>query len=689
MVAAQETTLQKLLQGAWQYQVPLYQRTYSWGSGQLARLWDDLVKVAEDRTDQPEANHFIGSLVLAPSPTNGPGGVQQYLVIDGQQRLTTLSLLLCAIRDHRAETEDPEHRERIDQMYLVNKWEKPNLRAKMVPTQADRDSYNACLHSTPAAGGQDPVGNAYRFFRARMVAAGDEYSDLNAEQIEGAVTSGLALVSVTAQAGDNAHRIFESLNNTGLRLTQADLLRNYVFMRMPKNGEQVYESLWKPLQDALTPAEIEQLFWLDLVRKDSRVKQTDTYAGQQLRLDRLSEDEMEVEVGRWARLGGLLRTILDPSLEADPGVQLRLRRINQWGTSTTRPLALHLLDLRDEGVVTSETVARALHFVESFLIRRLLIGRATAGINRILLSIVTEMNRDLPVDQAVHEYLSTGRKHYASDQELRENLAAVPFYLHGRAHQRSLVLRWIEESYGSKEPVDTTSLTIEHVLPQTKTGEWLAEIARSVNEEEDPAQTYQALVHTIGNLTLTGYNSKLSNAPFATKRELLTTSGLSMNQEIASHQHWGRTEITARSLAIASIVESVWPGPTTSLTPSEDEDASRWTLMNEALARIPAGRWTTYGDLAALIGSFPLAVGGRLGSVKAPNPHRVLRSNRKVAPDFTWLDPMKSDSPRALLEAEGVTFDGNGRASKEQRIDTEGLAALVADVLPPETAETS
>lgn len=121
MVIAKETTLQELLEGSKQYRVPLYQRTYSWGDAQLKRLWDDVAKLTDDRRQDPASTHFIGSVVLAPSPGIGPVGVQEYLVVDGQQRLTTLTLLLCAIRDHRAATENPEHRQRIDDLYLTNK----------------------------------------------------------------------------------------------------------------------------------------------------------------------------------------------------------------------------------------------------------------------------------------------------------------------------------------------------------------------------------------------------------------------------------------------------------------------------------------------------------------------------------------------------------------------------------------
>jgi hypothetical protein len=205
------------------------------------------------------------------------------------------------------------------------------------------------------------VGSAYRFFQAQLVAADDPDDLSDITRIEDAVMSGLALVSVAAQQGDNAHRIFESLNNTGLQLTQGDLLRNYLFMRLPTRGEAAYQSLWMPLQSQLGSADLELLFWLDLVQRDPRVKQTDTYAAQQARLDRLTtEAEVEAELARFARLGRLLQAILHPTDEPDPLVRRRLERLNAWGTTTVYPLLLHLLDRRDQGSATSEQIAAAM-----------------------------------------------------------------------------------------------------------------------------------------------------------------------------------------------------------------------------------------------------------------------------------------------------------------------------------------
>jgi alkylated DNA nucleotide flippase Atl1 len=670
------------LEGSKQYQVPLYQRTYSWTNDQLQRLWDDITQLAGDRIVDPGLTHFIGSLVLAPSPNNGPAGVQEFLVIDGQQRLTTMSILLCALRDYRAGKESPEHRERIDQQYLINKWKPETQRLKLVPTQADRPAYLACLTGTAQKGGADRIGAAYRFFSAQLAGADDPDDPTDIERIENAVISGLALVSVTAQRGDNAHRIFESLNNTGLRLTQADLLRNYLFMRLPTRGEAVYESLWLPLQHALSSDELELLFWLDLVHHDPRIKQGDTYANQQRRLDRMrTEAEIESEVARFGRLGELLRTILDPTRESDPAVRQRLHRLGAWGTTTVYPLLLHLLDRRDRGLAESAQLASAMLYVESYFVRRLLIGRATASINRVLLSVVTEMDADLPVDQAVRRYLSTGRKYYARDSDIRAAVRSIPYYLNGRPRQRALVLRWLEESYGSKEPVDLTSLTIEHVLPQTPTREWRDMLSADLTAGEEVGQVHEALVHTLGNLTLTGYNSKLSNSSFVVKRTQLAASGVRMNQEIAQQERWSRPQIHARADALAHRVIAEWPGPTPD---AKSPSGTTWNVMNQALAELPAGSWTTYGDLAALIGTHPVAVGQRLATTQAPNAHRVLQSDGKVSPNFTWLDQERSDDPRDLLKAEGVRFDNHGRAEEVQHIATDELALLInADVPGP------
>lgn len=677
MVVARETTLQELLEGSKQYQIPLYQRTYSWSEKQLVRLWADIVQLAIDRQDDDRATHFIGSLVLAPSPSNGPTGVAEYLVIDGQQRLTTLSLLLCALRNHRRDHEDPLHFERISEQYLVNKWEKGDQKLKLLPTQTDRESFRACVEATPAAGGPDGVGASYRFFKSRLAGIDEEDEAVTLQQIEDAVISGLSVVCVTTQLGDNTHRIFESLNNTGLRLTQGDLIRNYLFMRLPTQSDSVYHSVWLPLQNMLSPDELELLFWLDLVQRDPTIKQSDTYARQQARLDRLhTEDQIKAEIERFAHLGNLWRTILSPETETDAEVSLRLHRLNEWGTTTVFPLLLHLMERRSRGESTSEQIARAMLHLESFLVRRLLVGRATMNINRILLGSVGEVRGKADVDGELSQYLSSGRKYFASDTEVADAVQVIPFYQTGRAKQRKLVLQWLEESYGSREPVEPAGLTIEHVLPQRPVLEWEEELAPDLHDGETFGEVHQALSHTLGNLTLTGYNATLSNSSFSKKRELLVASGLRMNQEIASADRWGRAAILERSAQLAERIARIWPGPV-------GADASEgfhplWERLSTVITRLPAGSWTTYGDLASLVGSHVIPVGRHIASRQIENTHRVLEADGSVSSKFIPR-PSDRDEVRRTLEAEGVRLDENGLADPAQRVDATALAQYVAD----------
>ena len=290
-------------------------------------------------------------------------------------------------------------------------------------------------------------------------------------------------------------------------------------------------------------------------------------------------------------------------------------------------------------------------YLESFFVRRLIIGRATANINRILLAVVTEMDPAAPADEAVRAYLSTGRKYYATDAEIRAATPAIPFYLNGRPRQRALVMQWLEESYGSKEPVEFGTLTIEHVLPQTPTPEWRAMLSEDLDEPDETfEQVHAALGHTLGNLTLTGYNSAMSNSPFAVKRQQLDKSGLVMNQEIAACERWGRPEIQERAAQLADRIASAWPPP---LATAPAGTGVAWDVMAKALAEIPAGSWTTYGDLAALIGSHPVAVGIRLANYPVHNAHRVLQADGTTLPLLSLARPGPHRRPKRSAPRRG------------------------------------
>ncbi len=684
MVRAAESTLAEALAGERQYQIPLFQRAYSWGKAEIDQLWDDVVELGRTQREEPGATHFIGSLVVAQSPDSKAVGLSKLLVVDGQQRLTALTLLLAALRDHLLAAGETEQADGIHAKYLVNVHTKDRP-TKVLPTRADRESYLAVIKHAATAGGTDRVGEAYNRFRALIATVDDQDDAEDLETIEHAAAYGLAVVVVEAQHGDNAHRIFESLNNRGLQLNQADLLKNYLFMRLGRRADEMYDTVWSALERTLDAGELELLFWLDLVQRDERAKQSETYAGQQRRLDKLPLDQIEAEIRRIAGLGELLATILRPERESDPDIGLHLGRLGAWGTTTAYPVVLQLLQRRAAGTATGAEVARALTCLESFFIRRILIGRATTGINRAMLQAIPAIADAPAVDVALRDHLSRGRKYFATDAQLRDVVRTVPFYWQGRSQQRKLVLQWLEEAFAGLEAKDTGPLTIEHVLPQTLSPAARVEFARSLPDGADVDQEHDRLIHTLGNLTLTAFNPGLSNKPFSAKREAFEASGLRMNHDIAKSDVWGPEQIDARGTLLAERVISLWPGPNEALTgqPSRDGSLLR-DIVTSVVAQIPAGRWTSYGELAVAVGSYPQPVANVLANNPIPGAWRVLQTEGTVSPGFSWRNsPGRTDDPRDVLAAEGLRFE-EGRASQDQFLAAAELANLAGLEVDPE-----
>lgn len=675
---AQETTLQQLIQGEKQFIVPLYQRPYSWQAPQLEQLWDDIVVQAEALAEGIRTTgHFIGSVVLAPDP-DMTATMNRWVVVDGQQRLTTLLLLLCALRDHLA-VDDPAERERFDELYLTNKWKSGTDRLRLLPTQADRDAFAACINAAPDAGSGDGVGMAYRFFRRMLVEADDPADPHDIPRVEAAVRDRLAIVEITADKDDNVYRIFESLNNTGLRLSQADLVRNFLFMSLPTRGEEVYNNLWLPMQESLPADALELLMYLDLVlRGDERVRREDLYRGHQESIKSLGSEDAVVEyVELLARRAGYLRGVLDLEPEQDQTLRASLARIRHWGTQTMYPAVVALLERRDNGAATTEEVASSLVLFESFLVRRMLNAVHTANLNRIFQSLTPEILASDDVVPAIHRFLSRPRFYWPTDDELREAVRAKPFYWTGRQAQRLFVLRRLEESFPSNEraDLDSNKITIEHVLPQSMPQEWLDAVAEEVPDDEDPTEVARLLLHTLGNLTLTGYNPELSNDPFAIKRELLAESKLELNRSIAEKDRWGPTEILERADDLADRAAEIWPGPDVSVR--EQALGRDWQLLHEGLAALPAGSWTTYSDLAELVGSHPMPVGVHIASTPhILNGHRAMSMDGRISTHFRWSDPEDERDPVEVLAQEGVRFI-DGRADPAQRITAPEIAILI------------
>ena len=295
---------------------------------------------------------------------------------------------------------------------------------------------------------------------------------------------------------------------------------------------------------------------------------------------------------------------------------------------------MYLYELREDGALDADEMAEVLLNLESFLIRRLLVGVSTKNLNRIFIQLVGQLRQQGgPVLESVRYYLSTERKFWATDEEVRAAAMQRPFYYYGRAEQRRIVLERLEESYGHREQAELSQLqlSVEHILPQTMSTEWISELAAT---GEDPEQLHRELVHTLGNLTLTAYNSELSNKPFERKQQIYGDSHLSLNNALVERQGWARGEIEARAAELAGRAIEIWPAPVAGA--SDKPDGFDWTRMHAAIATIPDGRWTAYADLAALAGTAAQAVGMHIATRRVPpegipGPHRGRESQRRVS----------------------------------------------------------
>jgi uncharacterized protein with ParB-like and HNH nuclease domain len=275
-MTAKETKLQDIIQGDKQFIVPLFQRTYTWDTKQWETLWNDINELYDlPEEDEKQKTHFMGSIVNF--PTNSvPEGVVKYLLIDGQQRLTTVIISLIAIRDLAKLSENEDDiilSKELHQKFITNDLKKGSELYKVLPTQGDRENFEKLVHSkTYSQDHNSKIIAAYEFFLKKVKKTG------NLEKLKTIICSRLSLVSITLETDDNPYLVFESLNSKGEPLSPADLIRNYFFMCIHRDKQdEIYKEEWKPMQDNLQ-SHLTEFMRHFLMREGGYVRQVDIYS---------------------------------------------------------------------------------------------------------------------------------------------------------------------------------------------------------------------------------------------------------------------------------------------------------------------------------------------------------------------------------------------------------------------------
>ena len=370
---ASETKLRQLIEGTKQYVVPLFQRPYSWSEKQWKTLWVDVLDKARHADGRP---HFFGSIVTTPAKSV-PQGVGKYLLVDGQQRLTTVQVLLAAIRDAADPLGATHLRDRIAGQYLANIYEADDERLKVLPTQDDRDAFRAIIW-----GEQIPPGrlrNCYEFFRARLARlTADELDSVHLASVDR-----LSLVSITCDEHDNPHLIFESLNAKGEKLTPADLIRNFLLMQVHVGDQdRLFKTYWLPVQQALN-ADLTEFVRHYLMKEGKILREAEVYFELKDRLAGSSPAQAEAFLRDLYRHGMFYARFVDSQAEPDLQIAERLDRIRRLKVTVAYPFLLRVFDAFDTGLLDKESVLQTLDLLESFVIRRAVCNVPTNQLRRI------------------------------------------------------------------------------------------------------------------------------------------------------------------------------------------------------------------------------------------------------------------------------------------------------------------
>ena len=548
--------VENFLEGKKQFVVPLFQRTYSWEEKDIEKLWKDLVATKED----PEYVHFFGSFVTMPIPT-GPGIPNEYIVIDGQQRLTTIFTLLAALRNQMIHiNSNYPNKDEIDEDYLINKF-RPEFRYKLIPTQADRTIlYTIIDEIDPLIDSEHMLFKVYTFFRNKL-------SKLNTidEIIEykDALLARFSVVDIYLEDGDDPYLIFESLNGTGEPLTQADLVRNYLFMRLDQNDqdsmEKYYKKFWYPMQQNLQDnLEYFIRHFLSINGVLPNFNKIYTIFKEKYDAEAENEDDIIELMEELHRYAGYYVKFLNPEKENDGNLRSYFEKFKRLEVTTPYPLLLALYnDYAKEngakGKINADSFLNCLKSIETFVLRRAVCRIPVNALNQYLPTVYGSLDHEDLAESIKDTFKNAkGSRRIPDYEEFKKCL------IEGTIPKKTVryVLEEIEKKYcDNKELVDLKTLQIAHIMPQTLTEEWKTQLGESWE------LVHKKYLENIGNLTLTGYNPTYSNKTFEEKRDMengFIDSGLRLNSYFKNLDKWNKEEIMERTNNLARIALKIW-----------------------------------------------------------------------------------------------------------------------------------
>lgn len=556
---ATEAKLLDFLKKSPQFVIPIYQRTYSWTRRECQQLWDDILRTGNS---EEIAAHFVGSVVYIEKGLYQVSSQSPLLVIDGQQRLTTVMLLLevLARRVGDGEPVDGFSAKKLRSYYLLNPLEEGERGFKLLLTQTDKDSLLALVQQKPQPA--DPslrITENFSFFEEQVEALGDDIVPL-CQGLAKLVIVDIAL----SRDQDNPQLIFESMNSTGRELSQADLIRNFILMGLePSQQTRLYEDHWRPMEVAFgqeaygTHFDSFMRHYLTLrtgeIPNVKAVYEAFKSHARSPDVSAAGVDALVAEIHTYASY--YCAMALDK--EDDKDLSPAFRDLRELKVDVTFPFLLELYHDYVQGVLPKSELVEAVRLVEAYVFRRAVCSIPTNSHNKTFATFGRALRKDRYLE-SIQAHLITlpSYRRFPGNEEFKRELATRDLYNFPR---RSYWLRRLE-NYGRKERVPVDEYTIEHILPQNEnlSAKWREALG------EDWQRVQEAWLHTLGNLTLTGYNAEYSDRPFLEKRDMkggFRESPLRLNEGLGSLDTWDEAAIKQRAERLAEQAAKVWNPP--------------------------------------------------------------------------------------------------------------------------------
>lgn len=553
-------SIYQLLNGQYQYIIPVYQRKYSWlAEVQCARLWKDIVNMVK----QHKQHHFVGSIVSV-AEKYSLMGVQKRLIIDGQQRMTTLSILMIALRDYLVEQGAGEEVEENINMILKNPSRKGDDAYKMLLTDTDRDIMIKLVDKLPIGVDEDSkIYTNYLYFKQK-VAEGILTPDEVYESISKLDIVGIVL---DRAQGDDPQLIFESLNSTGMDLSKSDLIRNYILMGLDNDEQKsIYNNYWKPFEKNFPTQDgtdrMDRFFRDYLTMKKGVFIKFDTIYDVFKDYAENSEFSKQEELAEDIMIYGDLYTNITSEDKKLPLSQQALKpifkEIRILRMEVVYPFLLKVYHDYSKGMINLDEFVRILKLTIAYVVRRTVCEIPTNSMSKTFTTLKNEIRPDdyLNSVEAAFFYLDT-YKRFPDDKEFKECLCKRNMYSIRISNYMYVKM----ENEGNKETIPYEGYTIEHILPQNKNmrKEW--KDALGENYEEIQAQ----YINNLGNLTLTRYNSEMGDKPFSEKLEVYKESAMHMlNKYVVQQTTWNKETIEERAIKLAECACKAWEYPSMS-----------------------------------------------------------------------------------------------------------------------------